>query len=168
MPLIRVQHLYISPGHNFFGHHEKPPDVFPMVEVSEIVCLAGRGIKGDRFLDFKPNYKGQITFFAAEIYEELCRTLDLWDKPPSVFRRNVISEAVDLNDLVGREFEIQGVQFLGVAECSPCYWMDRAFAPGAEARLQGHGGLRARILTSGKLTCDAARRIQAPSSRANR
>jgi MOSC domain-containing protein YiiM len=38
-----------------------------------------------------------------------------------------------------------------MAECKPCYWMDEAIAPGAEALLQGRGGLRARILTSGTL-----------------
>jgi len=46
---------------------------------------------------------------------------------------------------------VQGVTFAGVGECSPCHWMDDAIAPGAEAGLQGRGGLRARILTSGKL-----------------
>lgn len=141
-----------------------------MVEVPQILCRAGRGIEGDRFLDFKPDYKGQITFFAAEIYEELCATMDLWDKPPSVFRRNVISAGVDLNELIGREFEIQGVRFLGIAECTPCYWMDRAFAPGAEVGLKEYGGLRAKIMTTGKLASEATKPgwIQAPSSRGNR
>jgi MOSC domain-containing protein YiiM len=63
----------------------------------------------------------------------------------------VITRGLDLNSLVGREFEIQGVRFLGTAECSPCYWMDRAFAPGAEAALKKRGGLRAKILTDGLL-----------------
>src|SRR5688572_10819469 len=130
-PDIRIKHLYLSPGHNFFGHHEKPPDDYPMIEHGEIRVLAGRGIEGDRFLDFKPDYKGQITFFAHEVYEELCAKLDVRDRPPSVFRRNVITRGVDLNELIGREFELQGVRFLGTSECSPCYWMDRAFGPGA-------------------------------------
>lgn len=125
-----------------------------MLEVPEINCLAGRGIEGDRFFDYKPHYKGQITFFASEIYEELCGLLDVWDQPPSVFRRNVITAGVDLNSLIAAEFEIQGVRFLGTSECTPCYWMDRAFAPGAEERLQGRGGLRAKILTSGRLRVD--------------
>jgi MOSC domain-containing protein YiiM len=150
-PHIFVEHLYLSPGHNFFGHHEKPPSVHPMIEVREMRCLAGRGLEGDRFLDFKPDYKGQITFFSAEIYDELSARFDVWDQPPSAFRRNVITRGVDLNSLVGREFEIQGVRFLGTAECSPCYWMDRAFAPGAEAALKDRGGLRAKILTDGVL-----------------
>ena len=122
-----------------------------MIEVTEMKCFAGRGIEGDRFLDFKPDYKGQITFFAAEIYDELCVRLDIWDKPPSSFRRNVITRGMDLNSLIGREFAIQGVRFLGTAECSPCHWQDGAFAPGTEAALEGRGGLRAKILTDGIL-----------------
>jgi len=148
---IRIQHLYLSPAHNFFGHHGKPPGTEAMIEVSELRCLAGRGIEGDRFLDYKPDYKGQITFFADEIYQELCARLDVWDKPPSVFRRNVITSGVDLNTLIAQEFEIQGIRFLGTAECSPCHWQDGAFAPGTEEALQNHGGLRAKILTDGVL-----------------
>lgn len=153
---IRIQHLYVSPDHNFFGHHEQPAGAHPMLEVPELRCLAGRGIEGDRFLDFKPDYKGQITFFAQEIYEDLCARLDVWDKPPSVFRRNVITSGVDLNTLIGREFAIQGVRFLGVAECAPCHWQDGAFAAGAEDALQSHGGLRAKILSDGILRVSAA------------
>lgn len=148
---ICIRHLYISPGHNFFGHHGKEPSTHPMLKCTEITCLAGRGIEGDRFLDYKRSYSGQITFFSAEVYEELCARFDVWDKPPSVFRRNVITENADLRALVGCEFEIQGVRFRGTQESSPCYWMDRAFAPGAEAAMRGRGGLRARILSDGIL-----------------
>jgi len=126
-----------------------------MREVECISCLRGRGIEGDRFLDFKPKYKGQITFFSAEIYDALCRTLDVWDRSPAVFRRNVITRGVNLNTLIDKEFVVQGVHFLGMAECSPCHWMDRAFAPAAEKELKGNGGLRARILTDGILGVDA-------------
>lgn len=122
-----------------------------MIEVSQVHCLAGRGIEGDRFLDYKEDYAGQITFFAWEIYQRLLRELGVEGKPPSVFRRNVVTEGADLNALIGQTFSIQGVEFRGVKECSPCYWMDKAFAPGAEAALRGHGGLRARILSDGVL-----------------
>jgi len=148
---ICVRHIYVSPGHNFFDHHEQPAGTHPIVEVRSVRCVAGRGIEGDRFFDFKPNYKGQITFFAQEVYESLCASLGVRDKPSSVFRRNVITSGVDLNTLIGREFEIQGVRFLGTGECSPCYWQNQAFAPGAEEALQGRGGLRAKILSDGML-----------------
>ncbi len=153
--MIRVEHLFLSPGHNYFGHHGKPADEHPILAVPEVECVAGRGLRGDRFFDYKPDYKGQITFFAGEIHDELCVLLQTWDREPSVYRRNVITRGVDLNTLIGAEFEIQGVRFRGSAECSPCYWMDRAFAPGAEAALKGRGGLRAKILTDGVLRVDA-------------
>jgi MOSC domain-containing protein YiiM len=70
---------------------------------------------------------------------------------PALARRNVITRGVDLNELIGQEFELQGVRFLGIEECRPCYWMDGAFAPGAQEFLKGRGGLRAKILTDGKL-----------------
>lgn len=149
-----VQHLYISPGHNFFGRHGKPAGQNPMVPVAAIECVAGRGIRGDRFFDFRENYDGQITFFAMEDYEFLCEAFSARDKAPSVFRRNVITAGVDLKRFIGQEFEIQGVRFRGVEECKPCYWMDQAFAPGAEKLLRGRGGLRAIILTDGKLKTD--------------
>ncbi|HEY5345384.1 MAG TPA: molybdenum cofactor biosysynthesis protein [Verrucomicrobiae bacterium] len=148
---MKVRQLYISPGHNFFGHHGQPAGEHPIVERAEIRCVAGRGIVGDRFYDFKENYKGQITFFASEVFEQLCHALGVNEKSPGVTRRNVITADVDLNTLIGKEFEIQGVRFEGVAECSPCYWMDAAIAPGAEKWLQARGGLRARILTDGIL-----------------
>ena len=146
--------LYISHGHNFFGHYGRPAGAHPVVSVPEVECVAGQGLRGDRFFGFEENYKGQVTFFAHEVYEELCRALGRREKSPEVFRRNVITRAADLNSLIGREFEIQGIHFTGVAECAPCLWMDRAFAPGAEEFLRGRGGLRARILTSGPLRVD--------------
>ncbi|MEO8593125.1 MAG: molybdenum cofactor biosysynthesis protein [Candidatus Solibacter sp.] len=148
---IEVLHLYISPGHNFFGHHGQPPGEEPIIEVASVECVAGRGLRGDRFLDYKDDYKGQITFFAWEVYDDLCNQLNIRDKHTGVLRRNVITRGIDLNTLVGREFAVQGIRFQGMAECNPCYWMNTAFGPGAEDAMAGRGGLRARILTSGVL-----------------
>lgn len=155
MPAVEICHLYISPGHNFVGHHDREPDTHPAVEVRMIECVAGRGICGDRYFDFKDNYKGQITLFSLEVFDELCGALQIQDCSPSLVRRNVITRDVDLNQLIGQDFEIQGVHFHATQECSPCYWMDRAVAPGAEGFLKGRGGLRARILTDGTLRSTA-------------
>lgn len=150
----KVRHLFVSPGHNFRGHHGGPAGEHPIVAMQEVRCIAGRGIEGDRWFDHKENFKGQITFFALEVHLDLQRALSREDVPPSAYRRNVITEGVDLNSLVGEVFELQGIRFAGTEECSPCYWMDSAFGPGAEAALAGRGGLRARILTDGILRVD--------------
>jgi MOSC domain-containing protein YiiM len=148
---MRVLQIHISPGHNYFGHHGRPPGDHPTLMVHEAELRAGRGIVGDRFFNHRKDHAAQITFFAWEVYEDLCRTLDVRDRSPGVFRRNVITAGDDLNRYVGREFDLQGIRFEGVAECAPCYWMDRAFAPGAEDLMKGRGGLRARILGDGVL-----------------
>lgn len=152
--MIRIAALYTSPGHNFFGHHGRAPGSHPLHFSEQVECVAGRGIVGDRFFDHREDYKGQITFFESEVFEELCSDLGVLNRDSGVFRRNVLTRGVRLNDLIGREFEIQGVRFEGIAECSPCYWMDRAFAPGAEEALKGRGGLRAKILRGGTLRVD--------------
>lgn len=155
VPPIRITGIFISPGHNFFGHHQQPAGQHPTLSVKEVACAAGRGLTGDRFFDFKQNYKGQITFFAHEVFADVSQQLGVGEKSPGVTRRNVITQGVDLNALVGRRFVIQGIEFEGVSECSPCHWMNEAIAPGAEMALHGRGGLRARILTDGLLRVDA-------------
>ena len=152
MPAIR--HIYISPGHNFRGHHGGAPGEHPIVEVDAVECVAGKGLVGDRYFAEKEDFKGQITFFANEVHRQLCEKFGQTGTPPSVYRRNVITEGLDLNALIGKEFEIQGVRFLGTEECRPCYWMDQAVAPGAEDAMKGRGGLRAKILTTGSLRSD--------------
>jgi MOSC domain-containing protein YiiM len=149
--MLKVEHLFISPGHNFFGHHGQPAGEHPIVAVEQIECVAGRGIRGDRFFDYKENYKGQITFFAMEVLEALRHELNLPAATPQATRRNAFVRGADLNALIGRQFEVQGVRFEGVEESKPCSWMNQALGSGAEEWLRGRAGLRCRILTDGIL-----------------
>ena len=123
--------------------------------MESIECVAGRGIRHDRFFDYCNDYKGQITFFSLEVFDAVCAALHLKNGDRAVTRRNVFTRSVDLNGLIGQEFTVQGVRFRGTGECRPCYWMDQALGPGAEQLLQGRGGVRARILTSGTLVSTA-------------
>ena len=149
--MIRVGHLFISPGHNFFGHNGQPAGEHPITPVDQIECVAGRGIRGDRFFDYKTNYKGQITFFSLEVFDRLRHELKLPNALPQATRRNCFVRGVDLNSLIGQQFEIQGVRFEGVEESRPCDWMNLALGPGARDWLKGRGGLRCRILSDGVL-----------------
>jgi len=156
-----IRQIFISPGHNYFGHHGRAPDNFPLVEVSKVECIAGSGLRGDRFYDYRDEYKGQITFFSLEVFEKLAMHFRLTDKSPGDLRRNVVVSGVKLNDLIGEEFSIQGVRLRGTAHCKPCYWMNQAIAPGAEEFLQGNGGLRAQILSDGVIAVGDAQLVLA-------
>lgn len=153
---VVIRRIFISPGHNYFGHAGREPDNHPLQEVDRIECVAGHGIRGDRFYDYRADYKGQITFFAEEVFDALRAAFPHVEKSAGVLRRNVLVAGVDLNSLIGKEFELQGMRLLGTAHCKPCFWLDQAFAPGAEMALAGNGGLRAQILTSGYLTTGVA------------
>ncbi|MEY4924827.1 MAG: hypothetical protein RL598_1346 [Verrucomicrobiota bacterium] len=153
---MKIAALQLSTGHNYFGHHGRPPDEHPMTAATTVDCLAGRGLRGDRFLDYKPAYAGQITFFAEEVHQALLAALQLPPRSAAAYRRNVITRGVELNGLIGQEFTVQGIRFFGTAECKPCYWMEQAIGLGAEAWLRDRGGLRAKILSDGPLHVDCA------------
>ena len=73
------------------------------------------------------------------MFNDVCQRLDVQGLLPSAVRRNAITEGVDLNQLIGTGFRLQGLKFEGICECKPCYWMDPAIGPGAENLLLGQG-----------------------------
>lgn len=148
---VTLKHIFISPGHNYYGRHGKGAMDFPIEEVDGIDCVAGSGIRGDRFFDYKPDYKGQITLFDWAVYERVRDEIVKGDLHPKAFRRNVVVAGIDLNDLIDKRFTLGGLELTGSCECAPCYWMDQACAPGTFEFLKGWGGLRARILRGGEL-----------------
>lgn len=153
--MLTIEQIFVAAGHSYFGRHGQPAAVHPIVAVDEVECVAGQGLRGDRFFGYKANYKGQVTLFAAEVFAELCAALALKAASAAALRRNLIVSGGDLNALIGEEFELQGVRLAGAEECRPCYWMDAALGPGAEAWLKGRGGLRCRILSDGWLRREA-------------
>lgn len=152
MSVLALQRIFISEGHSYFGRHGLAAAPFAIREVDRVECVTGRGLRGDRFFDYKDDYKGQLTLFAREVFDELCRALQVPAADPAALRRNLFVAGADLNELIGKQFELQGVRLEGTEECRPCYWMDQAIGPGAEAWLRGRGGLRCRILSDGWLS----------------
>lgn len=148
--------IWISEGNDFRGRHEKGRLDHGITGVREVECVAGMGLRGDRYFGFKPDFKGQVTFFDAAAVDAVQEQFSLPDLPSSTFRRNLIVRGVDLSAWAGKRFRFQGVEFEGSEECKPCYWMDQVAAPGAEAFLTGNfrGGLRARVLSDGFLRVD--------------
>jgi MOSC domain-containing protein YiiM len=147
-----IRRIYISSGHNFFGRHRQPAGEHPATEVTDVKCRAGFGLEGDRFYGYRPDYKGQVTFFKWETLLAARENFGLPTLAPSVFRRNVVVEGIDLDQLLARRFTLGGVEFEGTGEARPCHWMNAAVAPGAEDWLMGRGGLRAKVLTDGNLS----------------
>ena len=143
----RVKGIYIAPkmGANVSGHQK-------------VSVRAGKGIEGDRYFSNtgknRSNYKGQpdweITLIESEVIEAFNQ--DTGNKfHESDFRRNIVTEGVRLNDLVGKTFNINGVSFFGVQLCEPCASLQKRLAVKILPDLIGKGGLRAQIRGVGLL-----------------
>ena len=149
---ISISNIYISKGHDFKGRFGQGRLSHETISVEAVECVAGRGLRGDRFFDYKENFKGQITFLGRDTIDAVLQAVGLQSVDPIVFRRNVVLDGIDLNELVGKTFELGGIRFQGSEECSPCFWMDESVGEGAFDAMKGRGGLRCRILTSGTLS----------------
>lgn len=153
---LALHRIFVSDGHSYLGRHGLGSTEFQIREVESVECVTGRGLRGDRYFDHKENYKGQVTLLSQEVFDELCRALNVPQASPAALRRNLVVSGTDLNELIGRQFELQGVRLEGTEECRPCYWMDEAVGPGANDWLKGRGGLRCRILSDGWLRTGAS------------
>lgn len=67
-------------------------------------------------------------------------------------RRQVVVRGVRLNDLVGRRFRVGDVECTGVKIAEPCTHLQSLTWPGIIKDLIHRGGLRADILTDGKIS----------------
>jgi molybdopterin synthase catalytic subunit len=148
-----LEAIWISSGNDFRGRHGMARAEHGILSVDFVECVAGKGLRGDRYFGYKTDFKGQVTFFDAAVVDELRHIFNAPDLSSAVLRRNLIVRGVRLKDWIGKRFVFQGVEFEGSEECKPCYWMDEAVAKGAEEFLtrEARGGLRARILSSGVL-----------------
>lgn len=152
----KIRHIFLSPGHNYFGRPKDGPGAHPTHDVAQVAMRAGLGLVGDRYFGVAAHFNAQVTFVAWEVFAEVQRALGAHELSPLLMRRNIVVEGIPLNQLIGQEFTIvgasgAGVHFLGASHCAPCAWMDAALGAGAWQLLKGRGGLRARILSDGVL-----------------
>jgi hypothetical protein len=122
----------------------------PMVGHAEVEVRPGLGIVGDRYALGRgywsdPRWPDQeLTLVEAEVAEAL-------GVDAAALRRNVVTRGGSLNALIGVRFRIGAVLLEGVRPCDPCRYLERFTRPGLARALAGRGGLRARVLTAGRL-----------------
>ncbi len=133
----------------------------PTQSVSTAQLESGRGIVGDRYyssegtfsekLERKSNSDWEVTLIEAEAIDHFNETHG-HDFGYGDFRRNIATRGVSLNSLVGQEFDIGSVRLEGIRLCEPCTNLAATVAESVLPGLVGRGGLRARILNSGKIS----------------
>ena len=129
----------------------------PLEARDEVRAVPGRGLEGDRYFAKAGTYSTsdgphrEVTFIESEAIAAAERDEDLRIRP-ELTRRNILTEGVALNHLVGREFRVGALRFQGIRLCEPCRHMEAlSGVPGARKALVHRGGLRAQILDEGVL-----------------
>lgn len=127
-----------------------------MRALREAEALPGTGLTGDRYhlstgtYSTKPGPDRNLTLIAAEVLEELAGAGFAFG--PGEHRRNLVTSGVDLNSLVGSEFQVGTVRLRGVRLCDPCAYLEELTGrAGLLKAMVEKGGLRAEILTGGTL-----------------
>lgn len=114
--------------------------------VNSVAALAGRGLEGDRHFFAGGAAPGEaLTLIEAEALADVSLT-------GAQSRRQVVVRDVRLNDLVGKRFRVGDVECLGVELCEPCLHLQRLTRPGIIKDLIHRGGLRADILSDGRIS----------------
>jgi hypothetical protein len=127
----------------------------PMKAVSAAEAVEGRGLLGDRYerqagTFSNPSGGGyDLTLVEAEALEELsARGIELL---PIEARRNIVVRGIALDDLIGRRFRVGEVECYGQRRCEPCSHLERLTRPGVLRGLVHRGGLRADVLSGGRI-----------------
>ena len=123
----------------------------PINEVSSIDVLANQGVVGDRhFKEFNDPYN-QLSLIESENvdYYNIRHGLNI---PYVDFRRNIVTEGIQLNNLVGKKLLIGSVKVEVIDLCRPCKHLSEVLNQDNIIKefLRG-GGLRCQILSSASI-----------------
>jgi MOSC domain-containing protein YiiM len=123
----------------------RPAHRSPIVEMSAVEALAGRGLQGDRY---QSSGKRQVTLIQAEHLSVVANVLGTRVNPATL-RRNVLVSGINLIALKTARFRIGEALLEGTGPCEPCSRMEDALGPGGYNAMRGHGGITARVLEGG-------------------
>jgi len=143
----RVAGIYISPD-----------AAGPMRSVDSVAAVVGRGLEGDRYFAGEGSFSKatgephrHVTLIESEaiaaVNADYALEVDAGDT-----RRNVVTEGVALNHLVGREFTVGEVRLRGIKLCEPCNHLEEVSGKPLRKAFVHRGGLRAEILDGGTLS----------------
>jgi MOSC domain-containing protein YiiM len=127
----------------------------PMETHDEMEAVAGVGLTGDRYANAagahseKPGGGRQVTLVEREVIAAVrADGVELADHET---RRNLLTEGVPLNHLVGETFRVGDVVLRGVRLAEPCSYLAGLTRAGVSRALVHRGGLRADIVEGGVL-----------------
>ena len=111
--------------------------------VDAVGAEPGRGLDGD--------YHSDLTLIAVEALDGLRDDTGI-SLTGEQSRRNVLTRGIDLNTLVGRRFTVGDVEAVGAELAEPCNKLQKLTEKGVLRGLVHRGGLRADIVSGGRIS----------------
>lgn len=127
----------------------------PMQAVQSAEAIAGQGLSGDRYSRGEGSFnkgrqgKRQVTLINGCFFPD--RGFEYVDT-----RRNIVTLAVELMDLIGKEFRVGEALLRGIKYCDPCLRPSKLSGKTAAFKDVFHdrGGLVAEVLEGGLIKVD--------------
>ena len=159
-----------------FRDLNKPPNIEGRVEaiivrgspreaarnVASTTALAGVGLANDRL-----GQRGeaelstrQVTLIQAEHLDVIARLARV-DRVDAVgLRRNLVVSGINLLALKNARLHVGDAVLEVIGPCQPCSRMEETIGPGGYAAMRGHGGMTARVITTGAINVGDVVRAQ--------
>ena len=137
-----------------------------MQSLPSVEAVAGVGLTGDRYARREGFWKEDgeesrdVTLIEAEEIERLAAEAGI-ELGPGDSRRNLTTRGIRLNELVGKEFWIGSVLARATEVCEPCTHLVALTGKPVIKPLTHRGGLRADLLSSGRINLGDAVRVKA-------
>lgn len=122
----------------------------PLIAVEKVEAVAGTGLRGDHYDN--PGGKRQLTLIQGEHLDAAASILSQSEIDPGLTRRNIVVRGINLQALKERRFSIGEVVIEATGDCVPCSRMEENLGTGGYNAMCGHGGITARIVSSGHIS----------------
>ena len=125
-----------------------------IVSVNQVEAIKGKGLIGEKHFKEDNKKRSQITLIEIENINHYNKITGA-QIPAINFLRNIVTEGIRLNVLVGKEFFIGKVKVKAHDLCRPCKSLQEFLQQKNTVKeLLYTGGLRCEILSSGKIFID--------------
>ena len=121
-------------------------------KVKSIEVVSGKGIKGDRYFHDFNDERNQLTLIESENIDYYNKTFNTNFKYLE-FRRNLVTQNIQLNDLIGKTLIVGEIKIKAHDLCRPCKNLQGKLGKDNIIKeFLRRGGLRCEILNSGNIT----------------
>jgi MOSC domain-containing protein YiiM len=122
-----------------------------VVSIPFVEAIADTGLTGDHYAG-KPGSSRQVTLIQSEHLVVVAHLLGEDEIDPALLRRNIVVSRINLRALAGLRFQIGDAVLEGAGTCPPCSRMEETLGDGGYNAMRGHGGIKARIVESGRIS----------------